>query len=71
MRLVAIDVVLIGETLRGAAADILMPKAAFHFVEHTFTQRAVRQTQLADPERIEHAAQNSKPWYKHRFAIFR
>ena len=69
LRLFTVDVVLIGETLRGAAANILMAEAAFHLIQHAFTQRAVRQTQLFYGEGIKHAAENSQPRHEYRFTL--
>ena len=70
-RLLAVNVVLVCQTLRGAAADILMAKTSLHLIQHAFTQRAIRQAQLFDRQRIENAAEDSQPRSKHRFAFFR
>lgn len=48
-----------------------MAETAFHFIQHAFAQRAVGQAQIADRQRIEHAAQDSQPRHEHRLAIFR
>ena len=45
-RLFAIDVVLICQTLCRAATNILVAEAAFHFVQHAFTQGAIGQTKF-------------------------
>ena len=70
LRLLAIDVVLIRQALRGTAANILVAESAFHLIQHAFAQRTVRQAQLANGQRIEHAAQDRQTRNKHRFALF-
>lgn len=42
-RLFAVDIVLVGKALRGAAANILVTETAFHLIQHTFAQGAVRE----------------------------
>ena len=44
--LFAIDIVLIRQTLRCAATNILVAEAAFHFVQHALTQGAIGQTKF-------------------------
>ncbi|MNP48385.1 hypothetical protein D3C76_1424990 [compost metagenome] len=60
-----VDVVLIRQALCGAAANILMTEATFHFVQHAFTQCTVGQTQLADRQRIKYPTQNCEARYKY------
>ena len=69
LRLLAVDVVLVGQALRGAAANILMAEAAFHFVQHAFAQRAVGQAQLFNGQRIKHAAENGQPRHEDRLTL--
>jgi hypothetical protein len=59
-RLFAVDVVLVRQALRRAAANILMAETAFHFIQHAFAQRAVGQAQLFNRQRIKYAAENSQ-----------
>ena len=69
LRLFTVDIVLVCQALCGAATNILMAETAFHFIQHTFTQRAVGKTQLFNCQRIKYAAQNSQPRYEYRFAL--
>ncbi|MMZ70683.1 hypothetical protein D1872_337900 [compost metagenome] len=46
-----------------------MAEAAFHFVQHTFTQRAVGKTQFADRQGIKHTAQNREARYKYGLTL--
>ena len=40
-RLLAVDIVLVRQALRGAATDILVTETSFHLVQYAFAQRAV------------------------------
>ncbi len=70
-RLIVVDGVMVRQALRRTAADILMAEAALHLVEDAFAQRAVREAQLANRQRVEHAADNRQPRHEHRFTLFR
>ncbi len=69
--LFSVNVVLIGQTFCGTAANILMAEAAFHFIQHAFAQRAVGKAKLADSQSIKNAAQNRQARHKDRFSFFR
>ena len=69
LRLLAVDVVLVSQALRGAAANILMAETAFHFVQHAFAQRAVGKAQLFNGEGIKHAAKDGQPRHEDRLTL--
>ena len=69
LRLFTVDVVLVGQALRGTAANILMTETSFHLIQHAFTQGAVREAQLFDRQRVKHAAEDRQPRYEHGFTF--
>lgn len=48
-----------------------MAEAAFHLIQHAFTQRTVGETQLLNGKRIKHAAEDSQTRYEYRLTLVR